>query len=130
MKWRKRQQQTSTETKETYPPSEEQYNPNSNPVTPHEVQNGENHEMQNQTRPQGEAAEYYDNTAGHQAQTWQPVPGVNVTQGAYGQEGQQPQQQPQQQSQQQPQEDNKKKAMELAKKGWQMYKEHKNKPAA
>lgn len=54
--------------------------------------------MQNQTHPQGEAAGYYNNVG-------------------YGKEGQQ---QPQQGEQ-----DNKKKAIELAKKGWAMYKKNK-----
>jgi hypothetical protein len=116
MKWRKRQQQAATETKETYPPPEENYNPNPNP---NEVSNGEYHEMQNQPHPQDEAAEYYNNAETHQSQTWQTAPGMNPS---YGQEGQQ--------QQQQLPEDNKKKAIELAKKGWAMYKEHKNKPAA
>lgn len=75
--------------------------------------------MQNQPHPQGEAAEYYNNTGGHQTQNWEPTPGVNVNYGQAGQQTQQPQQQGQQ--------DNKKKAMELAKKGWQMYKDNKAK---
>lgn len=84
---------------ETYPP------PSSTgpyPTAPNSgstpAQEGHNHEMQNQTHPQGEAAGYYNNVG-------------------YGKEGQQ---QPQQGEQ-----DNKKKAIELAKKGWAMYKKNK-----
>jgi hypothetical protein len=73
--------------------------------------------MQNQPHQGGEAAGYYNDAGAHQTQHWEPTPGVNAN---YEQEGQQ---QPQQQ-------DNKKKAIELAKKGWAMYKEQKNKPQA
>lgn len=76
--------------------------------------------MQNQPNPQGAAADYYNSPESHQAaQNWQAA---NDASADHRQEGQQ-------QPQPQPQggKDNKKMAMDLAKKGWAMYKETKHK---
>lgn len=101
---------------ETYPPpsSTDPYHTALNPKSI-PAQGGE----QNQSHPQGEAAGYYNNAGAHEGLTYLPMTGGNV---GYGQEGQQ--QQPQGEK------DNKNKAIELAKKGWAMYKENKNKTAA
>lgn len=102
---------------ETYPPpplhTDQQTSPPNQEA--HDIQNG----LPTQPHPQGEAAGYYNNSDTHEGQTSQPSPGGNV---GYGQEAPQ-------QPQQQGEKDNKKKAIELAKKGWALYKENQNKRA-
>jgi hypothetical protein len=98
LKWRKRQQ--SSEPKE-YQQTEEQ-------PQAEEHEGGEHLDS-----PNGGGGGAY-----HQpnAQSWQPMNGLSFTKNESGAvEGEQPQT------------DNKAKAMELAKKGWAMYKDHKNK---